>query len=66
MEKEYWSEVLLMKYKFKKNYMGDRILVFEDGVNYRMDEIDKIKGKGEEELKKIHNVKSVFKGVIVE
>jgi hypothetical protein len=63
--KIYFSEKLKLNFKFKKDNAGKRVIVFEDGINYRNNEVEKIKNCNDTELKNIHSLKKTFKGFIL-
>ena len=61
-----YSEKLGLNFKNKQDPDGNRVIVFEDGVNYRNHEIKKQnKVKNSEILKKIHDIKKIFNGTVV-
>ena len=62
----FYSEKLGLNYKKKYDKEDNQVIVFEDNVNYRMHELYKIKDFPDTMLKKIHMVKNIFQGVVVE
>jgi hypothetical protein len=65
MSNEIYSEKLKLNYKVKKDSDDNRVIVFEDGVNYRNHELLKIKHITDDIiLQKIHSLKKIFNGVI--
>jgi hypothetical protein len=54
------SKKLNLRYKIKNN-----IVVFEDNVNYSRQEMNKLKNLSDCAIIKVHNLKKIFKGVIL-
>lgn len=65
-EQVFRSRVIGLNYKIKKDHIGMTRVVFEDGINYRLFEIELLSGVDENMLKQIHTTKKVFAGEIVE
>lgn len=61
----YYSEKLKLRYKIKTDVLKHRVIVFEDNINYHENEFKKLNGLSENGLQKIHQIKTVFEGVIV-
>lgn len=65
MNKIFYSNKLNMNYKIKYDFMNNKIVVFEDDVNYNQEEMEKLKNVSNDNLRLAHEIKKIFKGVIV-
>lgn len=62
-EERYRSQILSEIYRIQVINKETRV-IFESGVNYRMNEIRVIKDLDDTKKKNIHNIKKVFGGIV--
>ena len=64
-DKIFYSEKLQLNYKIKYNKRNEKIVVFQDGVNYFPGEMNQLKNCSNQMLKNVHLIKLVFEGVVI-
>lgn len=59
----HYSKKLGMGFRIKI-IRGEKNVVFEDGTDYKKEEMDLLKDVSDDHLKKIHEVKKIFSGIL--
>lgn len=61
----HYSKKLDMNYKIKHDSNNNKIVVFQDNINYNQKEMDKLKNISDDNLRLVHQIKNIFGGIVV-